>query len=92
MSEGRVVFGVTRLLKRGYKEGLDGSDFSDNWDNSDFLDNWDNSDFSDNWDNSDFLDNSDNSEGWMIEKGWGYAQLRIAPTLRITGCSVNYSK
>ena len=74
MSEGRVVFGVTRLLKRGYKEGLDGSDFSDNWDNSDFL------------------DNSDNSEGWMIEKGWGYAQLRIAPTLRITGCSVNYSK
>ena len=74
MSEGRVVFGVTRLLKRGYKEGLDNSDFSDNWDNSDFL------------------DYSDYSEGWMIEKGWGYAQLRIAPTLRITGCSVNYSK
>ena len=86
MSEGRVVFGVTRLLKRGYKEGLDGSDFSDNSDYSD------NSDFSDNWDNSDFLDYSDYSEGWMIEKGWGYAQLRIAPTLRITGCSVNYSK
>ena len=83
MSEGRVVFGVTRLLKRGYKEGLDNSDYLDN---SDFSDNWDN------WDNSDFLDNSDNSEGWMIEKGWGYAQLRIAPTLRITGCSVNYSK
>ena len=89
MSEGRVVFGVTRLLKRGYKEGLDGSDFSDNSDNSD---NSDFSDFSDNSDNSDFWDNSDNSEGWMIEKGWGYAQLRIAPTLRITGCSVNYSK
>ena len=43
-------------------------------DGSDFSDNSDGSDFSDDWDNSDFLDNSDNSEGWMIEKGWGYAQ------------------